>query len=359
MAASDLLKKAAYPAENDKKRTLYLFDNLRFFLIFCVVIGHFYDDFTILSGSADNVRVNDLLKEMFVFIYSFHMPLFIFISGLFDKKRDKLDTNCIIYFISLGFLLKLLLAITRMTLEITKPKAYFKLFEGDGVFWFIFALAVFKFLCFALRNADRRFVLFLSVSLALFSGYDNDVNDFLNISRIIVFFPFYYLGFILSPQKIRDLTRRIPVKIISVCIIGVWFWQCFFNFEEVEYLRRLFTGKNPYSKILIEDCQYYHRAFAMLISIGMCLALISLMPDIILPFATKFGSRTLQVYFWHRPVIYLLTYFGVSENIIRIYPNSWWIAFAAVAFAITFVLSIKIFGAPLKAVRRAVCEQAQ
>ena len=54
-----------------------LWDNLKFLLVTCVVIGHFADQFTDVSLIYDSI---------FLFIYSFHIPLFIFISGIFYKK---------------------------------------------------------------------------------------------------------------------------------------------------------------------------------------------------------------------------------------------------------------------------------
>ena len=43
-----------------------LWDNLKFFLVTCVVIWHFADQFTDVSNIYDSI---------FLFIYSFHIPL--------------------------------------------------------------------------------------------------------------------------------------------------------------------------------------------------------------------------------------------------------------------------------------------
>ena len=51
-------------------------DNLKCWLIFCVVFGHFSYHF---------VNQSDFLKGIYTFIYLFHMPTFIFVSGLFSK----------------------------------------------------------------------------------------------------------------------------------------------------------------------------------------------------------------------------------------------------------------------------------
>ena len=60
------------------KRDLY-WDTLKFIMIFFVVYGH------TISGFGPDGSFN---RAMYNFIYSFHMPLFVFISGRFSHIRD-------------------------------------------------------------------------------------------------------------------------------------------------------------------------------------------------------------------------------------------------------------------------------
>lgn len=53
---------------------IYKFDNIKFLAILLVVLGHFADGYTNDSNMFDS---------WFVFVYSFHAPLFIFLCGLF------------------------------------------------------------------------------------------------------------------------------------------------------------------------------------------------------------------------------------------------------------------------------------
>lgn len=59
------------------KKRIALWDNLKFLLIIFVVIGHYTQQFR-----ADN----ETLQRIYIFIYSFHMPAFIFVTGLFSKR---------------------------------------------------------------------------------------------------------------------------------------------------------------------------------------------------------------------------------------------------------------------------------
>ena len=70
----------------------YSFDNMKVLLITLVVFGHALEEFG-TTGKLGLIRA---------VIYSFHMPLFIFISGYFSKsdaKPEKLLKTTIIPFI--------------------------------------------------------------------------------------------------------------------------------------------------------------------------------------------------------------------------------------------------------------------
>lgn len=65
-------------SEAVKKSTkrIYKWDNLKCFLIVMVVIGHFVNQYAPISNT---------MKSLSLFIYSFHMPLFIFLSDYYKK----------------------------------------------------------------------------------------------------------------------------------------------------------------------------------------------------------------------------------------------------------------------------------
>ena len=74
--------------QESKKRTVK-WDNAKAGLIFLVVFGHFAEIFC---------EDKDFYKSMFFFIYSFHMPAFIFITGMLGRKRvEKLDKYKLIH----------------------------------------------------------------------------------------------------------------------------------------------------------------------------------------------------------------------------------------------------------------------
>ena len=80
------------------KKRIFLFDNLKFLLIMTVVVGHCLD--CMIENSS-------IMKSLFIFIYSFHMPLFIYLSGLFHSNRN-VKNRCI-SFIFIGYIMKIFL----------------------------------------------------------------------------------------------------------------------------------------------------------------------------------------------------------------------------------------------------------
>lgn len=57
-------------------KRIALWDNLKLFLIFLVVLGHL---------SFDYFDSSQMFRTISMVIYTFHMPAFVFISGLFVK----------------------------------------------------------------------------------------------------------------------------------------------------------------------------------------------------------------------------------------------------------------------------------
>ena len=111
------------------KPRIELYDNIKGVLIVLVVIGHFMhpvhnDNPTISAG--------------FDIIYLFHMPLFVFMSGLFAKgayRDGKLAINRIISYLVLGFAYQAALVL------INGSALFPKLFLFSSAPWYLIAMA--------------------------------------------------------------------------------------------------------------------------------------------------------------------------------------------------------------------------
>ena len=161
----------------------YFFDNLKAVLIFLVVLGHF-----LLPIRGDNPLV--VVKRL---IYVFHMPLFVFISGYFAKKIYK---NGQYNFKKILYLLKAYVVFV-VAIQIVYAIAGFEkfteidFFSQSGAPWYLFAMIVWYLTIPLVRKCKAVPVLLLTVVLALTAGYFKNVGDFLCLSRILVFGPFF------------------------------------------------------------------------------------------------------------------------------------------------------------------------
>lgn len=274
------------------KERVALWDNVRFFLITTVVIGHFADEFTAES---------DICRSLFLFIYAFHMPLFIWISGHLHKN-NRIKEKCLFY-ISAGFLLKILLTLFRWIIGYSPS---FSLLSDGSLPWFLFALAAYTGLAYVLRDKNKWFVLILSVLIACFCGFDSTIADHLYLSRIVVFFPFYWFGTMIDADTVLRIKSKKWAIGCSVAVLAVWAAACLWALEDVYDWRYLFTGRNPFWNE-IRVVGPLMRLLTYAISVLTSMAIVVLTPKGNVKWLTKMGSRSIDVYVWHWP-IFLLAY---------------------------------------------------
>lgn len=338
-----------------EKNRIYIWDNLKFVLILLVVIGHFADC-NILSPS---------FKSTYLFIYAFHMPIFIFISGLMHKNDN--ICNKVYMYLCLYFLLKVN---HFLVLTILGKNPTFQLLSEGGTPWFLFALAFFVLLSYLLRNVNTKYVLVLSIIAACFVGYDNSIQDFLVLSRVFVFYPFYVMGNLMQEKAVTDINVNKFWKFPAVLILLGWAWLCFQKLDTMYMYRGFFTGRNPFPPkeayqgwsllsqklsimpdFLLNILQelycagFIHRLVCYIISILTASAIIILIPRIKLPVITELGKRTIQVYFWHYSLIYVIqNTFNIELWCSTVKGK---IIYMLTAVFLTILLSLKPFGVPL------------
>ncbi len=318
------------------KNRVYEWDNLKFLLMVLVVLGHF----------ADCCIQEPLFKSIYLCIYAFHMPLFIFVSGLLHKNENV--AKKVFSYVCLFWLFKISFFAVRNYMlghELT-----FSVFTEDGAPWFMLALAVFMLLSYALREVNAKYIFVFSLIIGCFAGYDSGIGDFLVLSRIFVFYPFYVLGIIAQGKAKNGLEVSWGWKIPGVVILLAWIWLCGCKLDFMYTYRGLFTGRNPFwEDIYSAGC--LHRLFCYGISILTGMALVVLVPRRKIPVISKFGRRTLQVYFWHWLLIAVLMEYGEEIGAFCATPFGK-AAYMLAAIALTIILSLKVFGYPLSFMHR-------
>lgn len=187
----------------------YLFDNLKAVLIILVVFGHVMERF-------------GLFPKIRCVIYTFHMPLFIFISGYFSKdttnKENKLVKNLLIPF----FLFNTIYMLTIESCYYTTFKERLinlNIFRASYLYWYLISLFIWRILTkYIIKFKYSMVILFI---LSLYIGLINDAGRFLSISRTTAFFPFFMLGYYTNKEyieKIRNMNKKIAIFILIILI---------------------------------------------------------------------------------------------------------------------------------------------
>lgn len=190
------------------KERNYLFDNLKFLLIVLVVFGHSLEEISLAQDYA-------IIRA---WIYSFHMPAFVFISGYFSKSvrrgegARKTIINCAIPYFIFNTIFALCTEKT-LVINILTPKY---------IFWYLFSLLIWRLLIDDLKRIKGIFI--LAILLGLYIGGIHEADRFLSISRTIVFFPYFLLGVLADEatiEKVRKMPKRYSIIMSVILSISV------------------------------------------------------------------------------------------------------------------------------------------
>lgn len=175
------------------------------------------------------------------------MPLFIFLSGLFCKNTidDGRKTAVrVVFFFILYILMKLLAFLVNIIFD---QEAYFQLFTECGAPWYLFAMAAFYAIGYAVRNVNRKALMLFSVLVAVLVGYDDAIGDEFVLLRIFVFMPFFIAGWSIDREKLQQFIKQKNVRIIgTVCCIAFAI-ACVVLIDYVYEARFLFSGRHNYA----------------------------------------------------------------------------------------------------------------
>lgn len=304
-----------------------LWDNIKFLLIVLVVVGHFCD------VSIDSYG----FKNIFIFIYAFHMPLFIFVAGIFH--RDHKIAQKVTTYLICGFLLQIIIFTVQLWVD---GEGSYSLFNIGGVPWYMFAMAAFIAITYGIRNLNKRLIFVFALVLCCYACYDNALDDMFSWGRIVEFYPFYLLGNLMDPEFFMRIKKHRFGVVAGGAIVASWGAVCLFALDWVYKYRRIFTGHIPFSDFAYET-GIKIKVLCLLISVLLCLGVILLMPAKKIPLVSVFGTRTLQVYMWHYPVLVVLAD-ACHLKVLCTYGPAGKVSYVLAAVLVACVLSTKAFG---------------
>ncbi|MCM3568919.1 acyltransferase family protein [Neobacillus mesonae] len=272
---------------SQSKRSKY-FDNAKFALIFLVVFGH------VISPLKEK---DGVLFTLYSFIYLFHMPAFIFISGYFSKgyrKDGYLQKS--IKKILLPYIIFQLLYSVFYFVSGKEGTFHFNLFQPHWTLWFLISLFCWNCMLYLFARLKWKGAI-LSIALGIIVGYFSEIGSYLSLSRTFVFFPYFLIGFLLNRDQLMTIIKNrfsLPAGIGIITAVFIYFS---FGFPEdaVPWL----LGDRSYSAMGMEQIGAgIYRGVQYLVTIAVLFSFLTIIPSIHLKL-TKIGERTLYIYLFH------------------------------------------------------------
>ena len=344
---SEIFKKSTPTGfETDGMGRIYYFDNLKFFLILLVVIAHF---------TYPATSINKIYEGLGMFLITVPMPVFIFVSGYFSKsiietKTGRFKFERIIHFIILYTFMSFVLFLINYYL--LKSVDTYHFLSPITPAWFLMSCMFWYALIPVIQGIKPVYVLTCSVILALIAGIDPLIGDFLTLSRVICFFPFFISGYYVSREVLESLLNfgRKYARIIALSGLIVFLIFCIMDPLNYGEFRRIISPHYPYEQIpALGDMYNLTGPLARFIwytgSAVIVVAFLIVIPRKKILF-TNIGTKTLQIYILHSVTENFLRYLGLYTFADS--SNNWIINALPfiTAICLTFLFSLKPFGLP-------------
>ncbi len=302
----------------DKTRD-YLFDNLRAILIILVVWGH-------LLTSMQNEH--DIIKSIYIFLFYFHMPVMVFISGYFSKKLEKARNNAFVTILIPYLMLNTVNYVFKML--ILKEEYYaFRFFNPNWGLWYLLALFLWKFF---LKDIIKiRYILPLSFIVAFLSGFSHEFSEFMTLGRFVCFLPFFLAGYYCKEEQVKRI-RTLP-KLLSILLLMIVVgWSVFVAYKdlfdtEILFLRTYYPKGEELQTLL-------YRVIIYIVAFVMIFVLLNLVPSRKI-FLSHIGASTITVYVLHIFTIPVLEKLKILEN----HPIYYLVYSVLMTLLITYVYS--------------------
>lgn len=290
-------------------KRVVVFDNIKFFLIVLMIYGHLMN-----IGCAVPWKVYNI-------IYSFHIPLFVLLSGYFTKKHDEKLGRSLLNL----FLLYVIFSLISWGVNIFvyhKP-AFTSIFRTPFALWYVLCLIYWKIILhYTSEKVLKSWWFFIVVwgasVLPLFF-----MLDYFSLARCLSFFPYFLLGWLAREYHWIEKLDKIPP---STCqhvgyLMIVLALSVVCSYLATRVPTSFFWGLNPikYPSSIIICCKALTWGLAIVNSLTVYL----LMPK---KNGLKEGQYTLFYYLYHTVLL-----FPVFDLIVKHLPNN-------------FVMSIVVLG---------------
>ena len=189
--------------------------NAKAILIILVVAGHFVQ----LIPSWGGVR-----QGIILWIYSFHMPAFVFISGYLsknaEKRREKAFADIFVPFI----VFQVVFGIINVLLS-GSSVAFGNLLHPELTLWYLLALFIWRY---TLPDVIKiRGVILVSIVISVLTGYLPKVTNAFAAQRTFGYFCFFILGYYCRKETLEKAWRIKPylsavLLVAELVLLIIW-----------------------------------------------------------------------------------------------------------------------------------------
>jgi fucose 4-O-acetylase-like acetyltransferase len=276
--------------------------------------------------------MNGAAVRLYLVIYSFHMPVFIFLTGYFAKFNRKR--------IGLGFLFSYVVFQTLYLVfdgiviqKIDCSEIQFQYTTPYWLLWYLMAITFYYLLIPMIDTKDIRVklvILLLAVVIALLVGNDYSVGMYMTLARAINFFPYFLAGYYLHSTNTMGLdlelavlpdhlkrfvctlagkiatffSKRMARTLGKVFCVAVVAFAASYVWKSTAIRYEMLYGRASY-----QDGTYGEKLklVIMLIAFVWLLALVCVTPNKKISFLTRLGQNTFPVFLCHGFVVKYLS----------------------------------------------------
>jgi fucose 4-O-acetylase-like acetyltransferase len=295
---------AAGPARRGSSRDPWL-DNARLIAALLIVVTHF----------GDTIFVNsEPVQHLYFATWPMRVPLYALIAGYFSsaeplggRRAVALVRNVLFVYIAFDLIATVQEGLLGRGWKLDIALPAFAL-------WFLLSLFIWRLLLPVLSKI--RFILPISVVVALAAGFMPAVTPNFSASRTLCFLPIFLLGWKLKEAGLHRVLDRRSVRAAAVAFLVLFWSLTVFLVQNVEMKRTWTTMRKGYPGDF--DAQVDGMLIRMaVIAAGMlgALAMLALTPRTRIPFVSYLGTGSLYIYLLHPIVLKQVTHAGIPGQI--------------------------------------------
>lgn len=262
------------------------FDNAKMLLVTLVVVGH---SWVLLPD-------NGLTDHAYDFLYVWHVPAFVFVTGYLSRgfvynrvRLWQLFRTVVVPYV----IFEALLALFRIYVGGERLQELFQ--NPHWPMWYLSALFFWRLVTPIFKPMWGGLVVAVAISLVA-GAYAGNTLD---LARIVGLLPFFVMGLKATPERLEGLRTR-PAQVAAVAVfVGIWvmtYWTDSWAGTDWLYYRA------PYDRMDNHTHAILTRALVLVLGTLGAWAFFALVPRVRGWFTTM-GSATLVVYLFHGFVV--------------------------------------------------------